>query len=485
MPLESVTHIGDLDPANPLATDQKKKGDDHVRNLKLALRNDFAGFTGAICVTGTDGGAVNSYTLTSATALVAYGTKMAAVFSPIASNTGAATLNISGLGAKAIKRVDGSDVIAGDLVAGALYIGLFDGTEFRLLSPTKNYIDQLAFNSALPAQAGNSGKFIRTNGLSASWEPLSTIRSGRTANAVLVEADRASLIDITSGTFTQTFTAAAALGSGWYCWLRNSGTGDITLDPNGLELIDGLASYVMYPGETRLVQCDGVGFNSVVLTPFSKTFTSSGTFIKPPGYSQFGGVIWGGGSSGQKSGAGTESSGGGGGGSLDFTIPASSVAATEPIIIGAGGVGNSVVGGATSIGSWANVYPPVNARDGGSAIPGYNWSASVPPAGYEGVSGANPLQQLLNGFYGGGAAKDTANIASGSSVHGGAAGGGVSSSGVVQAAGVSKYGGSGGAAGDAVSGANGVAPGGGGGATRTGAKSGDGARGEARIWGIN
>ena len=144
-----------------------------------------------------------------------------------------------------------------------------------------------AFSAALPSQAGNAGKFVTTDGTNAYWAsivPPQVIRSTRTSNTILAAGDNQKLIDITSGTFTQTFTAAATLGSGWYCYIRNSGTGDITLDPDGTETIDGLTSYIMYPGEARLVQCDGVGFNSVVLNAFNRTFTSSGTFVKPPGY---------------------------------------------------------------------------------------------------------------------------------------------------------------------------------------------------------
>lgn len=90
-------------------------------------------------------------------------------------------------------------------------------------------------------------------------------RSVRTSNTILGTADKGKLIDITSGTFSQTFDAVATLGDGWWCYLRNSGTGDVTLDPNSTELIDGLASYVMYPGEVRLVQCDGVALRTILL----------------------------------------------------------------------------------------------------------------------------------------------------------------------------------------------------------------------------
>jgi hypothetical protein len=316
----------------------------------------------------------------------------------------------------------------------------------------------------------------------------SLIRSARTANTILGSADKTNLIDITSGTFSQTFDAAATLGDGWFCYIRNGGTGDITLDPNASETIDGLTTFVMYPGEVRLIQCDGSVLRSIVITPFNRTFTTTDTFIKPPSYGRFGYVLWSGGSSGQKSGGtGTGSNGGSGGGCFSGSIESTTLGTSETITIGAGGVAVTTtavgnVGGNTSIGASVTVYASNNALHGGSVVSGLIGSTTAPdPSGYEGAaSGTTP--KLLSSVWGGAAAKFTVN--SGGSLYGGAAGGSVDVSEVIRSPGVSKFGGNGGAALSTTSGITGVAPGGGGGATQTGTSSGAGARGEVRIWGL-
>ncbi len=226
MGLESVQHIADLNPANPTGADSASQGDDHLRNIKLALLHDLAGFTGAIMVTGVDGGTVNAYTLTPANAIVLNGLRMGAVFSPVITNTGPATMNISGLGVIAIKQIDGVDVTAGDLVAGRLYGLIYSGAEYRLLAPTKNYIDQLAFSAALPAQAGAATKALRTNGSVASWDNERLYRSARSSNTIIGDADGGRLIDYTAGNFTQTWSLATVLGEGFYVRLRNSSQTD-------------------------------------------------------------------------------------------------------------------------------------------------------------------------------------------------------------------------------------------------------------------
>lgn len=208
------------------------------------------------------------------------------------------------------------------------------------------------------------------------------VRSARTSNVQLTANDNGRLIDITSGTFTQTFAAASTLGNGWFCYLKNSGAGDITLAPNAPELIDGLTSYVMYPGESRLVQCDGQNLRTVVLNSFYKVFSVSGEFVKPPGYSRFEGEAWGGGA-GSKWAANAGSYyqfSGAGGGFIRFSRLAEEISQSELVVVGAGGIrttvwnstqnagGKTTFAGVTAFGG--NAY-----GDGGGTADGINFGA--------------------------------------------------------------------------------------------------------------
>jgi hypothetical protein len=179
MALETGTNVGDLTATNPTASDPKSQGDDHLRLLKTVLRQSFAGFTGAILVTGTDGGAADVYTLTPTTALLAYATKQLVEFTPNATSaTTTPTLNISALGAKTIISQAGAALLAADLVSGRTYLAAYDGTYFRLISVTTAYVDavrdyatQLAFATALPAQ---SLGFLISDGATASFSKTHT-----------------------------------------------------------------------------------------------------------------------------------------------------------------------------------------------------------------------------------------------------------------------------------------------------------------------
>lgn len=173
MSLEVAIYIGDLIKANPTPSDQKSLGDDHLRMLKSVLLACFAGFAGPILTTATDAGTTNSYVLNPANAVPAYVTNMVVVLRPANSSTSTVpTVNISSLGTKIIKAVDGSALLSGDLAAGQTYMMIYDGTAFRLTQITKNYADQLSFATSLPAQPGGNVQYeLTTTNSAASWTP--------------------------------------------------------------------------------------------------------------------------------------------------------------------------------------------------------------------------------------------------------------------------------------------------------------------------
>lgn len=468
MTVETATYISQLNPTLPSINDPKAEGDDHLRLTKSVLQNQFPSL-GAAAVTVT-----------------------------------AAELNsVPGKAAKAGDTYSGTHDMTGATVRVATQAATDATTKAASTAMVQNAIlASSGITATLPGQGGNAGKVLKTNGVSPAWGFADLKLSSRTANAQITAADSTSFIDITSGTFTQTFDACASLGNGWWCYVRNSGSGDITLDPNGSETIDGLTSFVMYPGEVRLIMCDGSVLKSVVLASFYKAFTASGTFTTPPGYSQFAGLLWGGGGSGGKS--SYRDGGGGGGACVPVNFPASALPASVAVTIAAaatgpstnayGAQGNNSTFGAllTAYGGKGGYGDGTAASYGGggggalgaasSMVGGApNMGAAIDNTGFGGGYGSDgSTTPGRSSVWGGGGGGGGGGNAGGKSIYGGGGGGGTSAG----VGGSSVYGGAGGAYVSATSGIDGTAPGGGGGGTSYGTKAGDGARGELRIWGV-
>ena len=245
MAVENVTFLGDLDPTNPTGAAPKSEGDDNLRAIKKGLKNSFAGFLGAILVTGVDSGAANAYTLAPATALASYSARMLVVFYPIATNTGAVTLNISGLGAKSVVSVAGDPLVAGDLAAGRFYSAFYDGSKFRLDSVTQNYIDQLVIKGSVPGvdSPANEGKVFGSTGSTGQWVSLdgrgaptkNKGNTGTTAQIVNYRDGEGQTITATGAhTLTATGFPAGRLAG---ILLRMNGYGNWTLTTTGITWI--------------------------------------------------------------------------------------------------------------------------------------------------------------------------------------------------------------------------------------------------------
>lgn len=141
MALETGTFVGDLVSTNPPDTDPRSQGAGHLRLIKSVLENTFPNSSGStsrmIMAVGVAGGTANALTLTPNPAVPALAANQFYLIVASATNTGPATLAVSGLGAVAILKTQSGGLVAlvqGDLISGAAYLLLYDGTQFQLLN---------------------------------------------------------------------------------------------------------------------------------------------------------------------------------------------------------------------------------------------------------------------------------------------------------------------------------------------------------------
>jgi len=107
-------------------------------NAVNSHRHDGGNYDGAgILDAAVDSGSVNTLVVTLPTPLTAHVPRMPIYVQVANTNTGACTINVSGIGALALQKSSSSgpvDLVAGDLQAGAIVIVAYDGTRYLLLT---------------------------------------------------------------------------------------------------------------------------------------------------------------------------------------------------------------------------------------------------------------------------------------------------------------------------------------------------------------
>jgi len=81
----------------------------------------------------------------------------------------------------------------------------------------------------------------------------------KTGAYTVTTSDRGKVINCT-GTFTLSLPAAATAGPGFSLLVKNAGSGTITLDPSGAELVDGAATLALAAGRGVLLSCTGTAW---------------------------------------------------------------------------------------------------------------------------------------------------------------------------------------------------------------------------------
>lgn len=289
---------------------------------------------------------------------------------------------------------------------------------------TGTAITESDFKTAIADQRAFLAGLLGTDGLTASalaalGASLNSTVSKSTAYTV-VAADRGKILDCT-GTWTLSLGASATLGDGFQIAVVNSGSGVVTVDPNGSETVNGFTTQAIAGGVAATFVCNGGAWRSIpsaVISHGVSTFLTSGSWTCPAGVTAAWITAFGGGGGG---GRGDPDNGFGGPGiygafaikKLVTTVPGN----TYTVTIGAGGAGGSAgtagnggSGGTTSFGALASVAGGSGGVSAGGGFdglfaglgfaPATAWGGSAPAnSGSGGAGGVINISQ--NGGAGG------------------------------------------------------------------------------------
>ncbi len=368
-----------------------------------------------------DTGAANAYVIAPVPSITTYTVGQIFSFKATNTNTTTSTLNVNGLGAKTLKKNDGTvNLIAGDVTAGQIVVVEYDGTNFQLVTPGAKSLTPNISSS-------NINQFLTTtDGVSSSWGlpfDYQTFTSGGTwTKPTNLSGNEIVLVQAWGG-------GGGGGGTNATAGVSSGGGGGGCFSEAKFRASDLTSTVTITIGSGGTASSGAVG--GVGGT------TSFGAFL-----SAFGG---GGGAS-----ANSASNGAGGGGGGVFSTGGSGSSATPG---GGGTPGDGVFGGAAG-GTGAGNRAIYGGGGGGGGA--YNGGGGAGAAAYFGGAGG-----------GGG----NGNIGS-------AGAGGVGMTGYGGAGGAGSTGGTG-SAGNAPAGGGG---GGGGFAGSSSSTGGVGARGEVRVW---
>lgn len=185
--------------------------------VRLGQLQNF-GINTLITVAGTD-----TITGTVSPSLTAYTSGQIFSFVVGTTNTGAVTLNIDGLGAKAVTRTGAIALVAGAMVTGQVALVEYDGTRFQLLDP--NAFTDLLVSGLLTATNVTASGLLTVTTYVESVVAIGTVTSSSTLSLTSGTVQTATLTASTACTFTMpTATAgksfvlllkqAAATGNG-------------------------------------------------------------------------------------------------------------------------------------------------------------------------------------------------------------------------------------------------------------------------------
>lgn len=152
-----------------------------------------------------DSGAINHYVVT-LTGIAAYTAGLRLSVKTTTANDDASDINLNGIGAKAIKRFDGTALNDGDIPAGIFEI-VYDGTDFRLVS---QHGSDATIASAAAVAAAASASAASSSASAASGSASSASTSASTASTQATNASNSASAASTSASNASTSASNAS-----------------------------------------------------------------------------------------------------------------------------------------------------------------------------------------------------------------------------------------------------------------------------------
>ncbi len=135
-----LTNAITRDGQSPPTADLPMGGNNHTNVGAATVRTEYARAdqvqdASTVWLTAVAG--TNTITATAPLSMSAYTAGQMFRFIPAVSNTGAATINLNGIGAKSITKNGILALEAGDMISNQIQTIIYDGTQFQLISPLR------------------------------------------------------------------------------------------------------------------------------------------------------------------------------------------------------------------------------------------------------------------------------------------------------------------------------------------------------------
>ncbi len=199
------------------------------------------------------------------------GTDVAADIMSVTASSGSLTLRLPpgsevGAGTPYLVKNAGANTFTLATSAGTTVASIASGEAWYVWcvdnSTTAGTWDAIEFGtgtSAASAAALAGAGLTALGSLLAQDAQIDTFNSNYTAGT----GDRARALVWIGGSGTLALPVASTVGEGWFCYVRNSGSGTLTIDPDGAVTIDDSSSLVMNPGESLILITDGTEYYSI------------------------------------------------------------------------------------------------------------------------------------------------------------------------------------------------------------------------------